>query len=171
MYGRRTHLKVSLHVGLGGRPAVDLAEVVDKCEILPLFVCEGFCGHRGSVSASGAHQKGRKRASQSDDLPVKTGHTQLPRSTNVGSAITGHGATGGNRRKGPAAVPLVLCANHSGLRPTRLAHRTRQKRRVLNNSYRSGKMDTRCKPRFRTELYGFLAWDLLLSSMRLMSYK
>jgi len=33
------------------------------------------------------------------------------------------------------------------------------------------KLNTYSKPRFKTELYDFLAWDLLVSSMRLMSYK
>ena len=49
VHGRRAHAKVSLHVGLGGRPAVDPAVVVNEREILSLSVREGFRRHEGSV--------------------------------------------------------------------------------------------------------------------------
>lgn len=52
VHGRWAHPKVSLHVGLGGRPAVDLAVVVNEDEILSLFVREGFCRYKGSVPFS-----------------------------------------------------------------------------------------------------------------------
>jgi hypothetical protein len=48
----RAHAKVSLHVGLGRRTAVDPAVVMNEREILPLFVREGFCRHKGSVPFS-----------------------------------------------------------------------------------------------------------------------
>ena len=44
--------KVSLHVGLGRRTAVDLAVVMNEREILSLFLREGFCRHQGSVPFS-----------------------------------------------------------------------------------------------------------------------
>ena len=47
-----THAKVSLHVGFGGRTAVDPAVVMNEREILPLFMREGFCRHEGSVPFS-----------------------------------------------------------------------------------------------------------------------
>lgn len=49
VHGRKTHAKVSLHVGLGRGLAVDLAAVVNEREILTLFVCEGFWGHKESA--------------------------------------------------------------------------------------------------------------------------
>jgi hypothetical protein len=52
VHGRRAHAKVSLHVGFGWRPIIYLAVVVNKPKILTLFVCEGFCGHKGSVLVS-----------------------------------------------------------------------------------------------------------------------
>lgn len=41
----RAHLEISLHVGLSGRPAVDLAVVVDEGKVLTLFVSKGFGRH------------------------------------------------------------------------------------------------------------------------------
>ena len=61
VHGRRAHAKVSLHVGLGGRTAVDPAVVMNERQILPLFAREGFCRHKASVPFS-------------IDVPVKTGH-------------------------------------------------------------------------------------------------
>ena len=45
----RAYLEITLHVSLGGRPAVDLAVVVDEGKVLTLFVCEGFRRHERSV--------------------------------------------------------------------------------------------------------------------------
>jgi hypothetical protein len=42
VYGWWAHPELSLHVGFGGRLAVELAIVVDEREILSLFVREGF---------------------------------------------------------------------------------------------------------------------------------
>ena len=53
VHGGRAHAKVSLHIGLGGRLAVDLAVVVNEGEILTLFVGEGFCRHERSLLVSG----------------------------------------------------------------------------------------------------------------------
>jgi hypothetical protein len=72
VYGWRAHLKVSLHVGLGGRLAIDFSEVVNEREVLSLFVSEGFLGHGGSVSAS-ARTKNAESASarhSCSSLPV-----------------------------------------------------------------------------------------------------
>ena len=49
VHGRGADMKVSLHVGLGRRTAVELAVVIKECKILTLFVGEGFCRHEGSV--------------------------------------------------------------------------------------------------------------------------
>ena len=42
MDGWRCDLKISLHVGFGGGPAIDLRIGVDKGQILPLPGCESF---------------------------------------------------------------------------------------------------------------------------------
>ena len=52
VHRRRAYAKVSLHVGLSGRTAVDPAVVMNESEILSLFVREGFCRHEGSVPFS-----------------------------------------------------------------------------------------------------------------------
>ncbi len=47
----RAHLKISLHIGLSGRAAIDLAVVVNEGKILTLFISKGFCGHGRSLSS------------------------------------------------------------------------------------------------------------------------
>jgi len=74
VYGRWAHAKVSLHVGLGGRPAADPAVVVNEGEILPLFVCEGFRRHEESVSASGMHLRTTETLACAVPVQARSGH-------------------------------------------------------------------------------------------------
>src|SRR5882757_7483517 len=90
MHGRRAHAKISLHVGLRRRSAVDFGVVVNEREILALFVREGFRRHEGSVPVFSMHIRTAKALACAVYVRARVGHATRIRGRSNPSTFMSH---------------------------------------------------------------------------------